>query len=160
MTTASDGGARSRRGVWMVVALVAVVAVVLAVLLTRGGDDGEAGSTAPLKLSAPTAAAGKCAVPSADFLRAADVAFEGTVIGIKGEQVTLEVRRWFRGGDDVLTVQVTGPSEQLRQVLSGVDFQDGERYLVTAVGGTVTMCGLSAPYSPEMAALYEEAFAE
>ncbi len=37
-------------------------------------------------------------------------------------------------------------------------FEEGGRYLVSATDGRVTVCGFSAPYSAELAALYEQAF--
>lgn len=157
MTSHRDPGGSSRMRLVLVAALVVVIAAVGTWALTRG-DDGTPGA-ATLELSVPSAAAGKCAVPSAEFLRESEVAFDGNVSSIEGERVTLAVKRWYRGGESA-KVRVTGPSEQLRQVLSGVDFEVGQRYLVTAVDGQVTMCGLSAPWSAEMEALYQEAFAE
>ena len=157
MTSHRDPGGSSRMRLVLVAALVVVIAAVGTWALTRG-DDGTPGA-ATLELSVPSAAAGKCAVPSAEFLRESEVAFDGNVSSIEGERVTLAVKRWYRGGKSA-KVRVTGPSEQLRQVLSGVDFEVGQRYLVTAVDGQVTMCGLSAPWSTEMEALYQEAFAE
>ena len=42
----------------------------------------------------------------------------------------------------------------------GIAFEEGKRYLVSAVDGQVATCGLSAPYSEEMAAAYDEAFGD
>lgn len=157
MTSHRDPGGSSRMRLVLVAALVVVIAAVGTWALTRG-DDGTPGA-ATLELSVPSAAAGKCAVPSAEFLRESNVAFDGTVTAIEGESVTLAVKRWYRGGETT-EVRVIGPSEQLRQILSGVDFEVGERYLVTAADGQVTLCGFSGSWSEQMAALYEEAFAE
>ncbi len=161
MTSHSHKGHSSRMLLWIVAALVVALAAIGAWALTRVGE-GTAGETpggATLELTAPSAAAGKCAVPSAEFLRESNVAFDGTVTAIEGESVTLAVKRWYRGGETT-EVRVIGPSEQLRQILSGVDFEVGERYLVTAADGQVTLCGFSGSWSEQMAALYEEAFAE
>ncbi|MFC6345661.1 hypothetical protein ACFP8W_26985, partial [Nocardioides hankookensis] len=99
----------------------------------------------------------KCAVPSAELLAGADVAFDGVVTGIAGDQVTLEPSHWY-AGLPTDTVVVTAPSEQMQQVASGVEFRKGDRYLVSASSGTVSLCGFSAPYSDELAAIYGEAF--
>ena len=39
-----------------------------------------------------------------------------------------------------------------------MSFEEGGRYLVSATDGRVTLCGFSAPYSTELAALYDQAF--
>ena len=96
-------------------------------------------------------------VPNAEFLAGADVAFDGTVTGIVGDQVTLEPTRWY-AGDPTDTVVVTAPSEQMQQVASAVTFTTGGRYLVSATKGNVSLCGFSAAYSDDLAAIYAEAF--
>ena len=71
--------------------------------------------------------------------------------------MTLEVGHWYRGGDaDQVTVQA--PPAEMQALIQAVDFQDGQRYLVAANDGFVTACGMTAPYSDELAALYAEAF--
>jgi hypothetical protein len=40
-----------------------------------------------------------------------------------------------------------------------VDFQQGERYLVTATGGNVNSCGCTTAATPDMEAAFERAFA-
>ena len=40
--------------------------------------------------------------------------------------------------------------------LDGVEFVVGRRYLVTVVNGEVQICGVSAPATPELEALYEQ----
>lgn len=158
-TDAPRAGGGGKR-LWLVLlALALVAAAVVATMKLTGDDAPTSESASPLALTAPTTSAGKCAVPSPEFVAQSDVAFDGTVTAINGDEVSLKVGHWYRGGD-ATRVTVTGPSEQLRQVLSGVEFEQGQRYLITAVDGVVTMCGLSAAYSPEMAAMYEAAFAQ
>ena len=71
--------------------------------------------------------------------------------------MTLGVGHWYRGGDaDQVTVD--GPAGRPPGALAAVDFQDGQRYLVAANDGLVTVCGFTAAYSDELAALYAEAF--
>lgn len=118
-----------------------------------GADD--AGT---LALTADGAAAAKCAVPIPDTLATFDTAFSGTVTALDGGTATLSVDEWYAGGDGADTVTVTSPSEQLQDLLLAVDFQEGRSYLVSADGDRVTLCGYSGEESPEMQALYEEAF--
>ena len=96
-------------------------------------------------------------VPNAEVLSGADVAFDATVTAVDGDQVTLTPSAWY-AGSPTDTVEVTAPSEQMQEVASGVVFRTGERYLVSATDGRVSLCGFSAPYSDELAAVYAEAF--
>lgn len=111
------------------------------------------------ELTAPSAAAyaAKCMVPNADILAQQTVAFEGTVTAVTDAMVTLNVGRWYAGGPTEL-VRVQAPPADLSQLLGAVDFERGGRYLVSATDGRVTVCGLSAPYTSDLAALYDQAF--
>ena len=51
------------------------------------------------------------------------------------------------------------PAEELQELVGAVDFREGERYLVSATNGRVTVCGFSGPYTEDLAGLYVEAFA-
>ena len=46
----------------------------------------------------------------------------------------------------------------MQALVQAADFQTGQRYLVSANDGFVTVCGFTAPYSDDLAALYAEAF--
>jgi len=116
---------------------------------------GEALSTTTLELG--DAAAVKCQVPNVRVLKNQDLAFEGTVAAIDGSQVTLDVKRWFRG-DSVDQVIVRSASEQLLLALSGVEFETGSSYLVSATEGQVTLCGFSDLTNDKLAKLYEKAY--
>ena len=149
------------------------ILVVLAAMaaLAACGADGDAGSSgdepaspAPsdaagdtLALTADGSAAGKCKVPSADTLATFDTAFAGTVTSLDGGTATLSVDQWY-AGDEASTVTVESPSKALEDLLMAVDFQEGKSYLVSATGGRVTLCGFTAEESPELQAMYDEAF--
>jgi hypothetical protein len=93
-----------------------------------------------------------------ELLSLQETAFDGTVTSIDGTQVTLEVGHWYRGGnEDLVTVEAS--DAELQMLIQAVSFEQGERYLVSATDGIVTVCGFSAPYSDELAALYAQAFA-
>ncbi|MCF6379009.1 hypothetical protein L2K70_15435 [Nocardioides KLBMP 9356] len=157
--------------------LAAPLLVVLAFLTACGADagsgsgsDGDAAGTtssssAPegtndggtLALTADGSVAAKCAVPSAETLSTFDTAFSGTVASMEGGTATLEVDQWYTGGD-ASTVTVEAPSKDLQDLLMAVDFEEGKTYLVSATGDRVTLCGFTAEKSPELEALYAEAF--
>ncbi|MDI6911010.1 hypothetical protein [Nocardioides sp.] len=111
------------------------------------------------ELTAPSAAAyaARCMVPNADLLRQQTVAFEGSVSTIADGMVTLVVAHWY-AGDPTDLVRVQAPPADLQQLIGAVSFEPGERYLVSATDGRVTVCGLSAPWSADLAALYGQAF--
>ncbi len=109
------------------------------------------------ELEAPAQVYAKCMVPSADTLATAQTAFDGSVVSIEGDQVTLDVDTWY-AGEATDRVVVTSPPDDQRMLLAGVDFQPGRRYLVAASDGQVMVCGFSAAYDKSLAGLYAEAF--
>lgn len=121
--------------------------------------DGAAPGGPATRLGLPDASAvtARCMVPSAQVLTDQEVAFEGTVAEMTEETVTFEVGEWFRGGDSA-TVEVEAVEEALQQVIVAPDFVEGRRYLVSASGGLVTLCGFSEEADPQLRALYDRAF--
>jgi hypothetical protein len=115
-------------------------------------------SSAATQLVLETGVDLKCAVPNAEMLALQQVAFAGTVTAVDGTLVTLTTSEVFRG-DVAEQVQVTAPSADLAELLSAVSFQVGGSYLVSATDGQVTLCGFSAADTPELRALYQQAFA-
>jgi len=160
----TDAPARSRSPLtWVVAAAAAAVigGVGLFALLDR--DPGSAppvagGAPTVTELTAPSVFGGRCMVPTAEVLSGSDVAFDGTVDEISGGSVTLTPTRWYAGVEtDLVTVEA--PSTDLRALIGAVDFRPGGRYLVAASDdGAVMVCGFSAPYDPQLAGLYAEAF--
>lgn len=112
-----------------------------------------------VELNAPAAAAsGRCMAPSAEVLGQASVAFDGTVSEMDGSQVTLDVGRWY-AGEAGETVTVIAPSEDMQALIGAVAFELGGRFLAAGDGDdTLMVCGMSAAYTPELEALYAEAF--
>ena len=53
---------------------------------------------------------------------------------------------------------VTGATENETALLGSVVFEDGGHYLISAGDGEVRSCGLSGEVSPELQAIYDEAF--
>jgi len=162
----ADPGAdpRQRTPLTWLVAAAAVLVIAGVGAFALFGSDGEplaptAKDPAPsvLELSAQPPTAVRCAMVSAELLANQETAFDGTVTAISDGLVTLEVGHWYRGGDaDQVTVDA--PPTDLQALIQAADFRAGQRYLVAANDGFVTACGMTAPYTDELAALYAEAF--
>jgi hypothetical protein len=147
---------------WLVAAAAVLVFAGVGAFAFLGGDD-PAVPTAKepppsvMTLSARPPSTAKCMVVSPAVLQQQEVAFDGTVSSISDGLVTLDVSHWYLGGDaDQVTVQA--PPADLQALVLAADFKVGQRYLVSATGGSVTVCGFTAPYSAELAAMYDEAF--
>jgi hypothetical protein len=148
---------------WLVAAAAVLVIIGVGVFaMFWGADDPQvptAQDPAPsvIELSARAPVAGKCAVPTAELLGNQQTAFDGTVTSLADGMVTLDVATWYRGGPaDQVTVDA--PPADMQALIQAADFQVGQRYLVSANDGFVTVCGFTAAYSDDLAALYTEAF--
>ncbi|HEV7875366.1 MAG TPA: hypothetical protein VGP00_01725 [Nocardioides sp.] len=110
-----------------------------------------------LRAPAAPAYAARCLPPSARTVARQSIAFEGTVDDITAGRVTLTPTRWYHG-TPVDEVTIDAPAPQLADLIGAARFEVGQSYLVSATDGEVTVCGLTAPYSEALAALYAEAF--
>lgn len=170
-------GTRHRSNLtWLVAAAAVVLIAAVGVfgLMNRDTDDagpvvdggpaaGAPSDTEPAstltQLSVDGATEGRCMVPNAELLRSQSLAFDGTVESLTDGVATLAPTEFF-AGDPTDLVAVAAPGEELQALLGAVDFREGERYLVSATDGRVTLCGFTAPYSSQLASLYAEAFGE
>ena len=147
---------------WLVAAAAVLVIAGVGAFALFGGDEPEvptAKDPAPsvVELSARPPSAAKCAVPTAELLGNQQTAFDGTVTSLTDGFVTLDVGHWYRGGPaDQVTVDA--PPTDMQALVQAADFQVGQRYLVSANDGFVTVCGFTAVYSDDLAALYVQAF--
>ncbi|MDX3077652.1 hypothetical protein ACIP98_34010 [Streptomyces sp. NPDC088354] len=161
-TEQSAGGESRRR--FLPIAVGAALLVVVAGLTwgvtsrdTPPSPSAAATPAAPaLTLTVPDAPAAKCAPVTVDLLRGVQTAFEGTATAVKGDRVELGVDRWYRGSGPT-TVRLTSDAK-LAQLLSGAEFAVGRHYLVAANDGRVTLCGSTAEATPQLRALYEQAY--
>ena len=161
----ADELAARRRRPWLIPAAAAaalVAAVVATVLVISGGGATPAGNGSTedpttLALSVgPSDAMNSCIMFDVAYLAEMPVALAGTVTAIEPRRVTLEVDRWYRGGDaDLVTI---GVQDTNSVALDGVEFVEGERYLVTATDGVINGCGFSGPATPELEQAFEQAF--
>jgi len=157
---------RGRRTWVMAAAAAAVVATLGGAFALTQDDDGndDRDNTADAKphkelalALAPTDAMQMCIEFSPAALEPLEIAFSGEAYEVDGETVRLAPDHWYRGGDGANDVVLTAGSPELL-LEGGITFEEGERYLVAADDGQVATCGLSGPYTDEMAAAYDEAF--
>ena len=148
--------ARTARRTWIPVAGVAAalaIGAAIAVPLMLGGT----ATVEPLaQPSDGGLAGGSCLAVSPEGLLMQEQAFAARVLTIEGETVTLEVTERFAGdiADRVEVPQVDAASGDF----TGVPFEAGETYLVSATDGVVTGCGLSGADTAELRAVYDAAF--
>lgn len=164
LTRSRETGAHGRNPLTWLVAAAAVLLIAGAgafgLMRQDPGTPGP-GSTAAdstvTELSAPVASSAKCMVPSAEVLGQQSLAFEGTVQEVTDGKVVLDPTNFY-AGDVTDLVTVTASTGDLQALVGAVDFREGKNYLVSATDGQVSVCGLSGPYSADLAALYQEAF--
>lgn len=156
---ATDPTPRRPHRRWAIIAgAVAAVAAAGAVTAALVGGDDDA-SDPPLALNLPgDAALASCVVFDVEFLAPMPIAFEGRAVEVADETVTLDVTRWYRGGD---TEQVTlSAPTGMQALIDGFDFVEGTDYLVSASEESqVNFCGFSGPATEELRAAYATAFA-
>jgi hypothetical protein len=149
--TPTTTGRMRRRLVVAGLATAAAVAIVASVIVGQP----RAGDTLALSLPDPGISTA-CAPLAAEFIADTDVAFEGRVTAIAGDAVTMEVLHQYTG-EPASTVTVPQGTDELIE-LTTERFEVGGTYLISAVDGVVTTCGMSGTSTPELKALYEEAF--
>jgi hypothetical protein len=162
--TSLSAARRRRRPLLLVAAATAAAAAAVVGFVVVGADGGPGGrgseaSPGPttLTLSLPASdAAASCVVFDVEYLREMPLAFAGTATDVGSDRVTLDVDHWYKGGTaDRVTL---ARYEHSSVALDAVEFHAGERYLVTATGGTVNECGFSGPATPQLEAAFTEAF--
>ncbi len=148
-----------RRWIVAVAALATVAAAVITgVILSRPDRGTPLAPSMTLALPGGDAAMMSCLPFSVDILAPMEVAFDGTAVEVTGDTVVLEVSTWYRGGDGPRVTLTPAPGEQVA-LIGSVVFEPGQRYLVTATGGTVNSCGFSQEWSAEGEAAFKQAFA-
>lgn len=168
MSTVPETGPTSRVRRWApALAAAALVAAVGGGAYAVLDDDREAGPRATPEASTTTLAlpggggavsSSSCVQFDVEFLRAMPIALSGTATEVGADTVTLEVDRWYQGGDaDVVRLANFDPTNSS---LDGFVFEQGQRYLISASeDGTVSFCGFSGPWTASLAAAFDEAFA-
>ena len=140
--------------------LVAAVAAAVAVAVLGFGVAGGLGSgdaPAPLVLSADGGdALASCLPFDVEILEGMSPAFGGVVVELTDSVATIEVDRWFTGGDaEIVEINYTPGMEAL---IGTPSLEVGQRFLITATDGVVNGCGYSGLASAEYEAAFEQAF--
>lgn len=147
--------------------ILAVVLVVLMFGVAACGSDSDtadadgpgtgSGDAAPLELSLGQGdALASCLPFEVETLAGMSPAFAGTATAVEGDIVTLDIDRWYTGGD-AATATLSAPVG-LEGLIAGFAFEVGEQYLITAADGSVNYCGYSGLATPEMTAAFDSAF--
>lgn len=142
------------RGARLVLSIAAVAALAFGAFAVFGNLS-PAGPSLALSLGESNAMS-SCIQISADIMRDMPLAFAGTVTAVDGDNVTIDVDEWFKGGDAAV-VELSAP-QGMQALIGGIDFEVGGEYLITASEGTVNYCGFSGPATPELRAVFNEAF--
>lgn len=159
----ATAGARPRRTAWLAAAAAAVlVAGAGAGLALRDNHKGTPHKAAPtqLALSLPGGGGvsiGSCVPFNTAVLKDMSPAFRGTVVAVAAGSVTLDVDKWYAGGNADQVV-LTQPGGTTSAALDGVEFEQGKVYLVTAANGAVNGCGYSGPVTADLQRAFDEAF--
>lgn len=132
---------RSRRPVWGVAAAAVAAVAVIAVLVNSGGG-------APSPSQDPGTGIGSCVEEySLETLANREVAFDGTVTGIEGEQVDFGVNEAFAGvSSGTVSLTASGMTGTSVTSAGGPSLAIGERYLVAGDGEFAWACGFTQPY--------------
>ena len=136
-----------------------VLAVAGAAVLSDNGGDPGPGDLAgpPLELSLGDSTVMASCVPfDTTILAGMSPAFAGTAVEVGDDTVTLEVDKWYAGGEADSVVLAAQPGMQA--LIAGFEFEVGQQYLITAADGTVNFCGYSGPATPEFTAAFDAAF--
>lgn len=162
--TTPEPAAGTRRA-WILTAAAAVLVAALGV----GGwsalsDDNRADQVArektvtTLTVPSPDPMA-MCVQLTPETVGQMQVAFDGTVSSIEGEQVTLDVTKWYVGGDTDQVKLVQNSPDAMIALEGDIELEQGQRYLVTAHDGQINGCGFTALWSQELQDIFDQAFA-
>ena len=158
---------RPPRRRWAIAAVAAAVVIVGAIVgLAAGGDDDADDVAQPPPTStepiSPGGQSSQMCVEVYDLATIAnrEMAFDGNVIAVNGDEVTFEVNQWFGGGTaDETTVGGAGGLGTLTSVGEAFALEPGTRLLVAGDQQFAWSCGFTQPYDPDVAADWERAFA-
>jgi hypothetical protein len=139
------------------VRLLGAVAAVLVVVIGGAALLGPRPSADPLVLAGPGSdPAAMCLPFEVGTLGGMSPAFGGTVVELTDSVATLDVDRWFTGGEaEIVQIEYTPGFEAL---IGTPILEVGQRYLITATDGVVNGCGYSGVATPEYEAAFEQAF--
>ena len=89
-----------------------------------------------------------------------EVALDGTVQAVDGDEVTFRVNEWYRGGDSAeITLQGAGGLSGMTSAGGPGSLEPGTRLLVAGDGGFAWACGFTQPYDAAVAEDWKRVFA-
>jgi hypothetical protein len=142
-----------RRIVTAIAAALVIVVGIGAFVATRGSQT----DTAPLALTAEDGTTmASCIRFDVDILAGMTPAFAGTVTELTDSVATLDVDRWYTGGD-ATTVEIQY-QPGFQSLIGTPNLEVGQRYLITAANGNVNGCGYSGPATADLEAAFDKAF--
>jgi len=152
----------------MIAAILSGVALAAALVLlvgpktlTPGSVPGDPSGNPGLVAAGPSSNAGAafCVEQySLDTLKNPAFAFDGTVTGIAGDEVTFKVGQWFKGAaGGSLTLTATGMTGTTITSAGGPNLAVGQRYLVAGEDYFAWACGFTQPYDAVVAAQWSQA---
>lgn len=155
-TTATAPPPVQRNRFRLVGALAAALTLVVGGAAVFGGL-GSGDQPSPLVLTADGGdALASCLAFDVATLAGMSPAFAGTVTELTDSVATIEVDRWFTGGDaEVVEIDYTPGFEAL---IGTPALEVGQRYLITASERAVNGCGYSGLATPEYESAFEQAF--
>jgi hypothetical protein len=131
----------------------ATAAIAAGVAFAIGSSGGGGAASSVTYSLAGDVTMGMC-LPVTDYVPAPGlVGLAGTVTSVGEDSVTINVSKWYAGGDADEVVLDTADTGMV--ALDGVEFVEGGKYLVAVLDGQVLTCGLSAPVDPALEALYD-----
>lgn len=151
----SASGLRRRRSLGLVGGLT--MAAGLAVAVAAGSNLGvQAPTDDPGNPAAGGGGMAMCLAYDAANVPTFDIAFDGTVTSINGDQVAFQVNEGWKGVG--ASVSLTAPNVDVALLGQMPDFEVGGRYLVSAAGSTINACNYTLDYDANEAADWAAAF--
>ena len=140
---------------------VAAAAIVGVIVVTARNDDDNPAAAPTASVSStetPSIGLGSCVESySLSTLPNREVAFDGTVSAINGNDVTFTVNNWYKGGtDSTITLDGNGMVGGAITSTGGPNLNVGERYLVAGDGGFAWSCGFTQPYESTTAQAWHD----
>lgn len=152
----SIGQPGRKRYAGILAAGLAAAAIVGVIVVTTKSDDDQpaaAPTTSVSPTGVPSIGLGSCIETySLSTLPNRELAFDGTVSAINGNEVAFTINKWYKGGtESTVTLDGNGMVGGAVTSAGGPSLTIGERYLVAGDGGFVWSCGFTQPYEPGIA---------
>lgn len=89
-----------------------------------------------------------------------ELAFDGTVQSVEGDNVTFSVNEWYRGGSaPQISLGGAGGLSGFSSAGESTSLESGTRLLVAGDGGFAWSCGFTQPFDPAVAGEWKRALA-